>query len=1187
MIGARSTIGATMSARDPNTGSAITPAAAPADNRDTVTPDAAPELVTATSSPLPGAAPASDGTQVQAQVPTHLFSPSVLPEILGYTVLCEIARGGMGVVYSAHDPAFDREVAVKVMHPGQDATRFVVESKVTAQLPHPGVPPVYALGTLADGRPFLAMKLIRGNTLAEEFTTAELPRLLGIFEQICLTVGFAHSRGIVHRDLKPSNVMIGSFGEVQVMDWGLAKSVTGGPEDAPGPLDAGALAGIAQTVAGAVKGTPAFMAPEQARGEKVDARADVFALGGLLAVMLTGKPPFLGESVIDTVLKAAQAELSECFAQLNASGADEELVALAKRCLAAQAQDRPVGGQEVAAAVAAYRASVEERLQRAERERVAAEAKAAEELNTRREAEARAEAEQNTRREAEAREREQRKRRRAQLILAGVVTVVLAGAGIATNLVIEQRAQDKLEAEQKQGEERIAAEKKQSEERVKAEERRQTDLRAADTAALAKQRQTKADALVDALGTADTAGVPRLIGDLNDYRDLIGPKLRELAAQEVATKPGLHGRCALLADEAERATELAVYLPKCKPDELLTIRQLLTPHATAVAPVLWPVLLDPKAEAGRRLRAACALAGLTPADPRWETVAPEVADAVARATPGEFVVWSEALEPVRVSLLPALMKRYPEARARIESGNLGLSELVAEASRFDLTASLLSRYAADRPADLAELAVLVDGRHYPLFAQAMRTNKGEVIPALKAELEKKPKAGSPDAEIEAQAKRQGYAAAVLVALGEGEAVWSVFRFPKETGDPSARSYLLERLAGVGADPVALIRRFDAETDVSAKRSLLVTLGDFPLEVVPVGEREKLAERLLQLYREHPDPGLHGAIDWLLRQKWDKAKELTVIDAELAEVARGKVAARALKVAGQPFGEVVGPQLPAPVVAGGNKNWFVNGQGQTFAVVRGPGEFMIGSPLSEPGRTEGDEHQHLKQIPRSFAIATKAVTVEQFLRFQRDHDWTKRYSPGPDTPAVSMTWYQAAKYCNWLSEREGIPRDQWCYEPKAKGLYEEGMSMKKGHLGLTGYRLPTEAEWEYACRSGSATARYYGRGEGLLPRYAWFQKNSEDRAWPVGRLRPNDLGLFDALGNVWQWCEDPGLYYDTDQKEDKENQKYVLIDERMSRLLRGGSFYYQPVNLRSAYRVSNRPGNRDFTFGFRPVRTLLD
>jgi hypothetical protein len=146
-----------------------------------------------------------------------------------YELLREIARGGMGRVVAAHDRTLDREVALKILLPGANADRFVRESKITARLPHPGIPPVHALGTLDDGSPFLAMKLIVGRTLAEELKTADRPRLLQVFTQVCQAVGFAHSRGVIHRDLKPANVMVGAFGEVQVMDWGLAK-VLGGPK---------------------------------------------------------------------------------------------------------------------------------------------------------------------------------------------------------------------------------------------------------------------------------------------------------------------------------------------------------------------------------------------------------------------------------------------------------------------------------------------------------------------------------------------------------------------------------------------------------------------------------------------------------------------------------------------------------------------------------------------------------------------------------------------------------------------------------------------------------------------------------------------------------------------------------------------------------------------------------------------
>ncbi|MBM3984029.1 MAG: hypothetical protein FJ304_27940, partial [Planctomycetes bacterium] len=296
----------------------------------------------------------------------------------------EIARGGMGVVYAARDLAFGREVAIKVMKPGMNATAFVREARVTGRLPHPGVPPVYALGALPDGRPYLAMKLIRGDTLdtvlkrRTEFVT-DRGRLLAAFEQMCHAVGYAHAQGIIHRDLKPSNVMVGAFGEVQVMDWGLAREVTSGQsavsgEEQPGtPTTPDATDDALKTVAGQIKGTPAYMAPEQARGEPVDARADVFALGGILAAVLTGKPPFAGNSVMDTIIRAAQAELGETLARLDATGADAELLALCKKCLAAKANDRYSDATELALAVAAYRAEVEARLLQAERERAAAE----------------------------------------------------------------------------------------------------------------------------------------------------------------------------------------------------------------------------------------------------------------------------------------------------------------------------------------------------------------------------------------------------------------------------------------------------------------------------------------------------------------------------------------------------------------------------------------------------------------------------------------------------------------------------------------------------------------------------------------------------------------------------------------------------------------------------------------------
>ncbi|HMO87193.1 MAG TPA: serine/threonine-protein kinase, partial [Lacipirellulaceae bacterium] len=170
----------------------------------------------------------------------------------------------MGRVYAGYDLTLDREVAIKTLLPGANGVRFVVEAKITARLPHPNIPPVHALGTLDDGTPWLAMKLIRGRTLAEllasrERERPELLRFLQIFESIAQAVGFAHSRGIIHRDLKPLNVMVGEFGEVQVMDWGLAKGVSSPALESGDSPDA--ADNIHHTAAGAIMGTPGYMSP--------------------------------------------------------------------------------------------------------------------------------------------------------------------------------------------------------------------------------------------------------------------------------------------------------------------------------------------------------------------------------------------------------------------------------------------------------------------------------------------------------------------------------------------------------------------------------------------------------------------------------------------------------------------------------------------------------------------------------------------------------------------------------------------------------------------------------------------------------------------------------------------------------------------------------------------------------------
>jgi tetratricopeptide (TPR) repeat protein/tRNA A-37 threonylcarbamoyl transferase component Bud32 len=317
-----------------------------------------------------------------------------------YQLVGELARGGMGEIFQGRDLDLGRDLAVKVIreehrdHP-EMVRRFVEEAQIGGQLQHPGITPVHELGRFPDGRLFIAMKLVRGRTLAALLGARRSPdedrmQFLSVFEQVCQAMAYAHSRRVIHRDLKPSNVMVGAFGEVQVMDWGLAKVLdqegTADEEKAPRTSDGASAVRTLRCGSegmesrfGSVLGTPSYMAPEQARGalDTLDERADVFALGSILCEILTGQPAFAGGSEAEVYRKAERADLSDALARLDACNADAELAALARACLAAAPKDRPRDAGMVVAGLTAYLRGVEKRLREAELAQARAETRAA------------------------------------------------------------------------------------------------------------------------------------------------------------------------------------------------------------------------------------------------------------------------------------------------------------------------------------------------------------------------------------------------------------------------------------------------------------------------------------------------------------------------------------------------------------------------------------------------------------------------------------------------------------------------------------------------------------------------------------------------------------------------------------------------------------------------------------------
>jgi serine/threonine-protein kinase len=298
---------------------------------------------------------------------TVAYTPT--PGGLRYRILRPHARGGLGEVFVAEDMELHREIALKQMqvrHAGHDASRgrFVLEAEITGSLEHPGIVPVYGLGSHADGRPYYAMRFIRGDNLKEaiaqfhrvgnaSFASLEFRQLLGRFIDVCNAVAYAHSRGVLHRDLKPGNIMLGKFGETLVVDWGLAK-VVGQAESRqrPGdvteetPLTPHASSGIDATVAGSAIGTPAYMSPEQAAGRiaELGPATDVYSLGATLYTLLTNRAPAEGTDHVAILHQVQRGEVGfarpESAAPASIRGTPTPLVAVCRKAMALKPQDR-------------------------------------------------------------------------------------------------------------------------------------------------------------------------------------------------------------------------------------------------------------------------------------------------------------------------------------------------------------------------------------------------------------------------------------------------------------------------------------------------------------------------------------------------------------------------------------------------------------------------------------------------------------------------------------------------------------------------------------------------------------------------------------------------------------------------------------------------------------------------------
>jgi formylglycine-generating enzyme required for sulfatase activity len=675
----------------------------------------------------------------------------------------------------------------------------------------------------------------------------------------------------------------------------------------------------------------------------------------------------------------------------------------------------------------------------------------------------------------------------------------------------------------------------------------------------------------------------------------------------------LNASLALLPVDAEQVYYLLERLLNAEPKEVLVIRDALTAHQETLRDKLWAFAENTnKVREVHRLRAAAALATYDPKNAKWSKTGQLVIDDLVQENPVHLLYWREAFRPVKESLLAPLGSVFRDQRPE-RSGDRNVAT------------SLLTDYAADNADVLADLLMDADEKQFDVIFMELASNRGQALTLLTAELDKKLPADMPSADEKRErlAKRQANAAVALLRLGQAEKVWPLLkRTPPD--DPRVRSNLIHRLSPLRADAGAIIKRLDDEPDISVRRALLLSLGEFSERDLPANTRTALLQRLQEIYGQENDPGLHAAVAWLLR-RWKQADWLKQVDEEWAK--NGQERNHRFKTIQQ---QIKASQ--AASATAGPPQWYVNSQGQTMVVIPGPVEFWMGSPSTEADH-QAIASQHKRRIGRTFALAAAPVTVHEFGQFLKENQlgpWFERgqaallmklYSPDENGPAVLVDWYRAAAYCNWLSQRDGISEDQWCYETNVRQLSQAKVSvfgslllphhalakaastsyffflldeqpevtaLKRGYLSLRGYRLPTEAEFEYACRAGAVTSRYYGETEDLLSQYGWYLKNSNGRTWPAGGKKPNDFGLFDMHGNVYNWCQES---YKGGYAVSKEGERIENVEDNVagvstdSRVLRGDGFHNDTVGRRSAWRLWNVPWNRLYDVGFRPARTF--
>ena len=669
---------------------------------------------------------------------------------------------------------------------------------------------------------------------------------------------------------------------------------------------------------------------------------------------------------------------------------------------------------------------------------------------------------------------------------------------------------------------------------------------------------TRAQTLMEKLSTAKIDEVPKILGEIGNYQRWLNSSLSEklnLAKSEGKKSKQTLYQLALLPSDSSHAAELCDVMLRADPGEFEVIRDALVDTQERHLNKLWNVLGSQAANShGERLRAAAALAKYAPHDSRWNDMNTVVVNDLVQENSIFIGAWSKALQSVSEPLLKPLVVVFNQHDND-------------HSNQRSVATSLLLDFYADNVPVLFDLLLTADNEQFLAVLSVLKAHREEVIQLL---LDKLDVQSPPNALVAAKdelAKQQANAAVALVQLKSAVKVWPLL---KHSSDPSLRSYIIDRLARFGVDPAILVAQESQATDVSIHRAILLALGKYDAKKISPELREAVVKRAKEIFQTDPDAGLHSCAQWLLQQWGEKQWVATTLDA-LRQNPQTKVQRIAtLKLAVESSKDT--SKISAP-------RWIMNAQGQTEVVIFGPVQFMMGNAAKNAKETCVDG-QHQVQISHSFVLGATDITLAEYRRMNPDYlqdpDEKSRNNRSGDIPVMTVNWFMAARYCNWLSQQEGIAQDQWCFEI---GKGDNEVKMKSDYQKLKGYRLPTEAELEFAIRANAQTAYSFGETPDLLAQYAWYEQNSESQGWPVAQKKPNDFGLFDSAGNAWQWCADWIGPYPTNAVADPQGPATGT-----KRVLRGGDEYYGSDLCPAWGRGKLTPEYRGIFSGFRVART---